>query len=91
MEYNISSGPIQWSISTSIKVTIDHFSLALFKLSGNKHLHKMIHTCTHAYKQRTNRWSVLDDAEQYSFTQVCGGDNMVLWLACVLTKILLSS
>ena len=29
MEYNVRDGPIRWQISTSIKVVLEHFSLAL--------------------------------------------------------------
>ena len=29
MEYNIRNGPIRWQISPSIKVIVEHFSLAL--------------------------------------------------------------
>ena len=39
-EYNLRNGPIRWQVSTSIKIILEHFSLAL---TSTRYSHFKVH------------------------------------------------
>ena len=65
-EYNIRNGPLRWQISTSIKVIIEHFSLALIVFVRDIRISKFailkvnVKVKTYTIRSGVSRWQIPD-------------------------------